>query len=454
MASDSGKKAVLHKKHVARLQREQKQSRAILFTFIGILVAVVLLLIYGYMDINVFQLKRPVAKVGNAEILVNQLQARVRLQRQQILAQYNTYQQYAQFGMDVQSQLTQLETQLNAPTEIGQAVLDQLINEQLVRLEAEKRGITFSDAELEEVKGISFAYFPNGSPTPSITPTQVITPKVPAEAFKIITITPIPSATPVVTTTPDLTSTAAPTATEIATLAPTAVATNGPTETPQPTATAYSLEGFQTKYKETQSRMALIGLSEKDFLAFFEIQLLEKKLNAELTANVPHTEKQVWARHILVADQVTADSVLERLNNREDFAVLAKELSTDTGSGANGGDLGWFGSGQMVAEFETAAFALENPGDITKTAVQSQFGFHIIQLIAKQDRPLSADQYDAAKNKVYTEWLAAARETYGVEIFDIWQQYVPIEPNFASIATDFAKTATKEAKDGTATPKP
>ena len=200
--------------------------------------------------------------------------------------------------------------------------------------------------------------------------------------------------------------------------------------------------------------MASLGLKEKDYLAFFEIQILEKKLIEELTADVAHTETQVWARHILVADEATAISVIERLNNGEDFAVLAKELSTDTGSAVNGGDLAWFGSGQMVAEFETAAFALEKPGDYTTAPVKSNFGFHIIQLIAKQDRPLTAEQYDAAKNKVFTDWLAAARETYKVEIFDVWQQYVPTEPNFVSIATDSAKTATKEAKNATSTPKP
>ena len=118
--------------------------------------------------------------------------------------------------------------------------------------------------------------------------------------------------------------------------------------------------------------------------------------------------------------------------------------------------LGWFGTGAMVPEFETAAFALEKPGDYTTTPVQSQFGYHIIQLIAKQDRPLTAEQYDAAKNKAFTDWLAAAREEYGVEIFDLWKQYVPTEPNFVTMATDAAiaqKTALAEVTpEATATP--
>jgi len=453
MPTESEKHQTLHKKHVARLQREKQQSRAILYAFIGILGAVVLLLIYGYLDINYFQLQRPIAKVGENEILVSEFQPRVRLQRQQLLSQYGMYQQYSQFGMDVSTQLTQIENQLNANEQIGQAVLDQLINEQLIRLEAAKRGITISDAELTEARQSAFGFFPDGSPTPSVTPTEFVTPEPPAEAYKIVTKTPIPSATPDFTATPDLTATATATATLEPTATLSATATTGPTSTPEPTSTPYTLEGFQTQFKDTQNSLAVLGMTEKDYLAFFEIQVLQKELMDELTADVPHTETQIWARHILVADAAIAQVVIERLNNGEDFATLAKELSTDTGSAQNGGDLGWFGTGQMIPEFEAAAFALEKPGDYTTTPVQTTYGFHIIELIAKQERPLTAQQYEAAKNKVFTDWLAAARETYGVETFDLWKQYVPTEPNFASMATSAVKTATAEAKKKpTATP--
>lgn len=475
MANESGKKpAIRTKKHVARLERERQQSRIILFAFIGILATVVLLLVYGYLDINYFQLQKPVAKIGDTEILISQFEPRVRMERQRILAQYNQYAQYGQlFGLDVQSQLTQLETQLNSPETIGQTVLDQMINEQLIRKEAAKRGITVSDQELKLEKQNSFSFFPDGSPTPTVTPTEVILPEIPAEAYKIVTKTPIPTATleftatpgtattelptlNVTTTgTPQATATTAPSATPTATLAATATATTGPSATPQPTATPFTLEGFQTQFSDAQARMQKLGLSEKDFLAFFDFQVLERKLREQITANVPHVEKQVWARHILVADEATAKTVIERLKKGEDFATLAKELSTDTGSAPNGGDLGWFGSGAMVAEFETAAFALKNPGDYTTEPVKTSFGFHIIQLIAKQDRPLTAQQYDTAKNKAFSDFLTAARTEYGVEIFDIWKQYVPTEPNFTTLATEAANaglTAQAKAAEATATP--
>jgi parvulin-like peptidyl-prolyl isomerase len=94
-------------------------------------------------------------------------------------------------------------------------------------------------------------------------------------------------------------------------------------------------------------------LTEEEFRALFVNTLLRQKLQDEITADATPSEEQVWAQHILLATEEEANAVLDRLNAGEDWNELAAELSTDTSNKDNGGDLGWFGHGAMVPEFET-----------------------------------------------------------------------------------------------------
>ena len=103
-------------------------------------------------------------------------------------------------------------------------------------------------------------------------------------------------------------------------------------------------------------------------------------------------QEEVHAAHILVETKEEADAIKAELDAGGDFAAIAQEKSIDPGSGANGGDLGFFAKGMMVPEFETAAFALANPGDVS-APVQSQFGWHIIKLEEKrQSSPPAFEQ--------------------------------------------------------------
>ena len=119
----------------------------------------------------------------------------------------------------------------------------------------------------------------------------------------------------------------------------------------------------------------------------------EEAVRAEYDQYVAEFEPQdeIRARHILVAEEDEANAIKAELDGGADFAALAQEESIDPGA-ANGGDLGFFGKGMMVAPFEDAAFALTDIGQISDP-VQSQFGWHVIKLEEKrQSAPPTFEQ--------------------------------------------------------------
>lgn len=125
------------------------------------------------------------------------------------------------------------------------------------------------------------------------------------------------------------------------------------------------------------------------------------RYDKEIAAAPPVNE--VRASHILVDAKEKAEEIIKKLDGGADFAELAKENSKD-GSAAEGGDLGFFGPGRMVPEFEKAAMALE-VGAYTKEPVQTQFGWHVIKVTDKRQQvPPPYDQVkDQVKGAIITE---------------------------------------------------
>ncbi|GLK79482.1 peptidylprolyl isomerase [Methylopila turkensis] len=110
-----------------------------------------------------------------------------------------------------------------------------------------------------------------------------------------------------------------------------------------------------------------------------------RKLYDETAKNLK-PEQEVRASHILVKTEDEAKKVEERLAKGEDFAKIATEVSTDPGSAKQGGDLGFFAKGQMVPAFDEAVFKLE-PNKVSDP-VKTQFGFHVIKVTEKRERPI------------------------------------------------------------------
>jgi len=116
-----------------------------------------------------------------------------------------------------------------------------------------------------------------------------------------------------------------------------------------------------------------------------EVDLTDDQIEAYFEGNRDRydTEEEVRASHILVNTEDEAQAILDELGGGADFATLAKERSTDTGSAANGGDLGWFKRGQMMKPFEDAAFSLQ-VGE-TSGIVETDYGYHIIRVTDRKE---------------------------------------------------------------------
>lgn len=419
-----------NKKHVAHLEKEKQQSRLLITGFIVVILLVVGLLGYGLLNEYVLKDLRPVAQVGDDTITPKEFETQVRFDRYQLMQQYSYYLQIYQvfqsdptFSEQFRTQLTQIQTQLSQANaqSLGESTINKMVDNLVIKQEAQKMGISVSESEIDEAMQTAFNFYPNGTPTPEPSATPYSTSTLSPTQLALVTVTPTP--TEIVTEAP----TEAPTAT-----AAPAEASTEPTEeaTPNPTATPYTLEGYQKAYADYLTAMQEYNFTEAEIRSQFETSLLNEKVTSAVTADVQPEEEQVWARHILVADKAAADIIRQALENGEDWTELAAKSSTDTTTKDNGGDLGWFGKGQMVQAFEDAAFSL-NVGEISEP-VQTDFGWHIIQVLGKEVRPLTSQQLDAKKNLVYQDWLSNAKSNLEIEIKDTWKDFVPVEPNISA----------------------
>jgi peptidyl-prolyl cis-trans isomerase C len=123
--------------------------------------------------------------------------------------------------------------------------------------------------------------------------------------------------------------------------------------------------------------------------------------------------EEVHARHILVETEEAAKGVIADLNKGVDFADLARTKSKDPSGAQNGGDLGYFAQKDMVPEFAAAAFAMQ-PGQVSKTPVKTQFGWHVIKV---EDRRMSSlPTFEQAKNPISQQLAEAAAQQTVTEL--------------------------------------
>ncbi|MEZ4657259.1 MAG: peptidylprolyl isomerase [Caldilineaceae bacterium] len=415
--------------------RDQDRNRKLfLGTGIALGLALAAILVGAIMEF-VVRPNAAAATVGDDKISTSEFRRRVLLERTQLLSRYQQLQLLEQqFGGQnfFANQIAQIESLLANPQTLGVQVLDQLIDEKVVLQEAAKRDITVSDADVDERLHEQIANergFVTESQATATTEAGVEATAT-AQSF---TATPTPTI--------DISSTITATATAIPTPTPRSIMTD----------TTYT-EGVTTL---TDALKSSANMSLDQYREVLRADLITQKMSEIIgEEDVSTTEEQVHARHILLRDReptptptevppdqptpeptATATELPEGaptptptlgprtreetlaeitdlrkriVDDGEDFGEIAKEYSDDPGSGAQGGDLGWFGHGAMVAPFEEAAFSLPI-GEVSEP-ISTTFGYHLIEVLEKDEtRPKDESTLQQERSQAYQDWLQAQK---------------------------------------------
>ncbi len=408
--------------HLTRAQKDRLRSRVAFVLLTVAVVAVVGMLSGGILYENVYLPRLSVVRVGTDSVSLTDYaerlafeRSRLLLQAQNVRAQIERQRARAE-GEGQEAIINLLQQQYNFLLEqvigLPEQLQDDLVAELLIGAEARRRGLTATETEIDtQIKRMIGYPLPTPTPGPTATPNTTATANAGAtstaaagslsEATPTIVQTPTAASTPVATATPETTATGT-------TDVPSPTATpSGPTPTPAPTATPLPFPTYFARYQE------VIGSDTGLIRSVARARVLRQKLNDAL-GEVPTTQEQVRARHILVADAAAAQTVVERLEAGEDFAALATELSTDNSTKEAGGDLGFFPRGIMVPEFEAMAFSL--PIGATSPPVQTQFGYHVIRVEEREaQREIPDYQLQQIKANAINRWLDEQLATAQIE---------------------------------------
>ena len=367
---------------LTRAEKDRIKARLAVLTLSSVIALVVLVIGGTLLWDRVYTAQRPVLRIDGRPVT---LQAytnlltfhRNRLQLQmaelnQMMGQGGADSPFAQLA---QQQMQQVQSQLSS---IETALPEEIVNEHLIRAEAAKRGLTAPPDEVDtQLKQLIGYQDPSAVPTPEAT--SAATPSAEANPAADVQLTTTPRATPAPTRTPSRADRRSGT--------------------------------FDSKLKDYRR---VVGVSESVIRSQIEYDILRRKVVDEIGKNAPKVADQVHARHILVADEGVASSIVERLKNGESFEAIAAEVSLDTSNNEEGGDLGWFGHGQMVGEFETAAFQLQ-PGQIS-APIKTQFGWHVIRVDERDpNRVLEGQALEQAKGAEVNKWLEQEKNNHRIE---------------------------------------
>lgn len=406
------------RKEYLRAKREAQQKRRVYLAMAGVGTLLLLIIIFALVNEFVFAPNRAVATINGEEIPLREWENRVRYERaQRIIVLEN---QFTAFNGDVgliQQFAGQQINELYAPEELGQIVIDSLVNEAVIRQAAEVRGIRVTDAEIDEFIAEAFNYFDGESPTPLPTPTQTVMPTP--------SLTPIPTA--VITE-------------ELPTSTPFPSPTVGATSTPQPTPTPVSQEAFEQEFGDLLAQFQSMGVDEATYRSVIRAQLYLNKLSDALSEenNLPEEAEQASLYLLSFTDEAEANAALAQIDADGFLTVWNSIRSTppdpESTTTANALELLWRRQEDLAnfgAEVQTAAFnlPLDTPSDVlVNEDVTTEIStYYIVQVSGREVRPLSQSAFETEKRENLTSFLDS-QIAGGLEITEFWRSRVPTQP--------------------------
>ncbi len=364
----------------SRKERDERIQRYLTLGAAALGVLVVLIIGFGLINEYVIKARRPVAQVGDTKITTKAYQARQSYQRimtqfqltryQNMLSQFNANdpsQQY--FYQQIESMVTNLENQLSPEMAeaFGEQVLGQMVEEELVFMEAQERNLTVPQDEIEEQVELMMGYDRNA----------------------------------VITETETLTGTDAP-------------------------MTEAEYEEAYDIFKESVLQSS--GFSEAKYRELLKAGLLIEELQDILAQDIITVADQVQVVYLAVGTEEAAQAIKERLDMGDDPEIIVEELLADEDSESMGQTLPWFPvdsiATQLGPEFE--APLLNTPVGQATEPVEASGRYYLLYVLGREERPLSMDLIEQEKQQEYEAWLAEQEEAK-VERFD-WEKAVITEP--------------------------
>ncbi|HEC33625.1 MAG TPA: hypothetical protein ENI37_02790 [Chloroflexi bacterium] len=381
----------LTRKQRSRALREARMTRWLIAGAVAVLVLVAAILLYGYLAEVVFRAREPVAVVKGTPITTADFEARVRYHRitlRQELGLYTaqrmnldpTDPEVAPLFDQLDQMIRRLEAQLSPQyaVALGGQVLDEMVQETLIRQEAAQRGITISQEEIDQAIEQQFGY------------RQDATAQEPAP----------PIAGPVTTTQP---------------VTPTGSLTR---------------EAFEQQYKRyVESVLEPSGLGEEGFRALVEGSLLYERVHEAIVGDILTVVDQVQVRYIALPSEEEAIQIVERLDAEESWEEIVAEIEADESSPAHASQPGWQTEAFIAEQFgtETSQTVFEaQVGTYTQPFLGNDGRYYVIQVLGHEERELDPLMQAYERNRVFQEWLDLQRQY--VEYEEDWQEKVPTQP--------------------------